>query len=118
MVTSNPSPGYISRVSKAFISGMSNGIGTGKRGDLGATFAAVLLDQEARSTVLDGARSFGQMREPLLKHLALLRATGFAPRGGGEFSIDGLVSRIGQDFFMQPTGERLLTPQITGPCCF
>ncbi|RYF36589.1 MAG: DUF1800 family protein, partial [Comamonadaceae bacterium] len=43
LVTSNPSPAYVARVSAAF-----NNNGSGVRGDLGAVFAAILLDDEAR----------------------------------------------------------------------
>jgi len=44
LVTSNPTPGYISRVGAVF-----NDNGRGVRGDLGATIRAVLLDEEARN---------------------------------------------------------------------
>ena len=36
-------------------------------GDFGATFAAILLDREARSVTLDMDPIHGQLREPLLK---------------------------------------------------
>src|ERR1700740_140696 len=43
LVSSNPSPAYVQRVAQAFNTGSFNGYGTGKRGDLQATVAAVLL---------------------------------------------------------------------------
>ena len=48
LVTSNPSPAYVQRVAQAFISGKFNSYGSGKRGDMQATLAAILLDPEAR----------------------------------------------------------------------
>jgi len=69
LVTSNPSPAYIYRVSQAF-----NDDGTGTRGNLGAMIKAVLLDPEARDVAaLDAVRS-GQLREPLIRATHLIRA--------------------------------------------
>jgi hypothetical protein len=44
-----------------------------KYGDLAATIAAVLLDREARSVVLDANPFKGSLREPLLRLMALMR---------------------------------------------
>ena len=69
LVTSNPSPGYIYRVSSAF-----NDDGTGTRGNLAAVVKAILLDPEARDvSALDPVRS-GQLREPLIRTTHLIRA--------------------------------------------
>lgn len=76
LVTSNPSAGYVSRVAAAFASGQfqapGGAIGSGTRGDLTATLAAVLLDDEARSATQ--AASFGKLREPVLFMTSVLRA--------------------------------------------
>jgi len=77
LVTSNPSPRYISAVSTAFREGNYEGIGSGKYGDMSAVVAAILLDQEARVPVLDAAPSFGKIREPRLKLLHLMRTMEF-----------------------------------------
>lgn len=75
LVASNPSTAYVGRVAAAFGSGSytSNGrrFGSGKTGDLAATVAAVLLDNEARSA---GARNAGKLREPVLLFTGVLRA--------------------------------------------
>jgi uncharacterized protein (DUF1800 family) len=57
MVTSNPSPAYVSRVVRAF---EDNGVGV--RGDLKSVWSAILLDPEAN---LDGrfAQDFGRVRD-------------------------------------------------------
>lgn len=69
LVTSNPSPGYIYRVARAFANN-----GAGVRGDLGAVVRAILTDYEARSPALVNAVGFGKLKEPLIRVTALLRA--------------------------------------------
>ena len=49
LVTSNPSPQYVARVTAVF-----NNDGSGKRGNLGAVVKAILLDAEARPAAPDG----------------------------------------------------------------
>jgi hypothetical protein len=67
-VSSNPSPRYVGVVARAFKQGAYGGTTYGAHyGDLGATFAAILLDREARSLTLDMDPIHGQLREPLLK---------------------------------------------------
>lgn len=66
LVTSNPSPEYVSRVAAAF-----NDNGNGVRGDLGAVVRTILLDPEARSST---SESSGKLKEPLLRLTQLWRA--------------------------------------------
>ncbi|WP_457675516.1 DUF1800 domain-containing protein [Thiolapillus sp.] len=61
LVTSNPSPQYIRRVSAAFADN-----GQGVRGDMRAVIRAILLDPEALQGPRDHPRTFGKVREPLL----------------------------------------------------
>lgn len=72
LVTSNPSPAYVQRVAGAFNTGRHGRLGTGRKGDLAATVAAVLLDAEARSTTV--ASSAGRLREPIQLFTGVLRA--------------------------------------------
>lgn len=74
LTTSNPSPTYIEAVANAFRTGSYEGIGSGSNGDLGATVAAVLLHEEARTSALDADPSQGQLREPLLKIIYPMRS--------------------------------------------
>lgn len=64
---SNPSPRYVESVASAFKSGsyISGGksFGDGIYGNLGATAAAIVLDREARSVVLDADPTSGGLRE-------------------------------------------------------
>ena len=62
LVTSNPTPAYVERVSIVFADN-----GQGQRGDLAAVVTAILLDEEARSTQVAARTTFGKLREPLLK---------------------------------------------------
>ena len=62
---SNPSPGFVQRVSQAFSSGSfsSGGItfGTNRYGDLKAVAAAIALDPESLSPVVDNDPTSGNM---------------------------------------------------------
>ena len=71
LVTSNPSPAYISRVAEVFIDN-----GKGVRGDMKSVVSAILLDPEARAedtSAMPGATS-GVMRDPILLYTSVLRA--------------------------------------------
>lgn len=66
LVTSNPSPGYIYRVSEAYRS---------TNGNLGAVVKAILLDYEARSLeVPDTLPGAGKQKEPLMHFASMFRA--------------------------------------------
>jgi uncharacterized protein (DUF1800 family) len=77
LVTSNPSPAYVGRVTQVFIDN-----GQGERGDLAAVVKAILLDEEARSGFAGVARPFGKIREPLLKTAHSWRVTQSAAKSG------------------------------------
>jgi hypothetical protein len=68
LVTSNPSPGYVARVSAVF-----DDDGIGVRGDLKAVVRAILLDPEARGDVKTDP-DYGHLREPVLFVTNILRA--------------------------------------------
>jgi len=61
LVTSNPSPAYVGRISAVF-----NNDGSGTRGNLKAVVKAILLDPEARYGPWQSPDTFGKLREPLL----------------------------------------------------
>lgn len=75
LVTSNPSPAYISRIAAVFSDN-----GSGVRGDLKAVVKAILLDPEARAgdsdTVLPGPDKSGHLREPVFFIASALRGLG------------------------------------------
>ncbi|MBL4942263.1 MAG: DUF1800 domain-containing protein [Colwellia sp.] len=68
LVTSNPSPAYVARISAIF-----NDNGQGVRGDLGMVIKAIYLDQEAIAGTVNNV-NFGKVREPLLRAVHLWRA--------------------------------------------
>ncbi|WP_395376572.1 DUF1800 family protein [Marinicella sp. W31] len=68
-VTSNPSPAYVERVANVFVNN-----GNGVRGDLAAVIRSILLDQEARDINLINNASYGKLKEPIIRQIALWRA--------------------------------------------
>ena len=73
LVTSNPSPEYIARVSAAF-----NDNGQGVRGDMKAVIRAILFDPEASG----GGPHFGRLQEPFVRYVALARMFRAASQSG------------------------------------
>nr|WP_315468924.1 DUF1800 family protein [uncultured Undibacterium sp.] len=73
LVTSNPSPEYIGRISAVFRNN-----GKGVAGDMKAIIKAILLDPEARAGDKPASlqNGFGKIREPILFYTALLRGLG------------------------------------------
>jgi uncharacterized protein (DUF1800 family) len=71
LVTSNPSPAYVSRVAAVF----SND-GNGVRGNLQAVITAILLDPEARAGDTDPTMDGGHLREPVLWMTDVMRGLG------------------------------------------
>lgn len=84
LVTSNPSPAYVARVSAAFANN-----GSGVRGDMRAVLTAILLDPEARLTSAQAqvtdARA-GRVREPVLRLANWMRAFN-ATSATGRFQV-------------------------------
>ncbi len=72
LVTSNPSPAYVSRISAAFANN-----GKGVRGDMAAVVRAILLDTEARAGDTDPNFDGGHLREPMLYLTNAMRGLGF-----------------------------------------
>jgi uncharacterized protein (DUF1800 family) len=85
LVTSNPSPAYVQRVATAFNTGTFNGYGSGKRGDMQAMVAAILLDPEARRGDDPATVSVtdGKLREPVVLITSIARAFHAKTDAGG-----------------------------------
>jgi uncharacterized protein (DUF1800 family) len=121
LVTSNPSSAYIARVSQAFNSGRytRNGwsTGSGRRGDLRATIAAVLLDEEARNMAKINDPTFGKVREPVLRLTAWMRAFN-ARSTSGNFLLgvtDDPASSLGQSAMRSPSVFNFYRPGYVPP---
>lgn len=103
-VTSNPSPRYVELVASAFIEGAFNGITySGKRGDMKAAMAAVLLDGEARASILDADPTHGKFQEPLLKVIKMMRALEFTAVDDREINLHNTQEMLGQNAFNSPS---------------
>ena len=73
LVTSNPSPAYVQRVTNVF---NDDGSVSHVRGNLQAIIKAILLDPEARYGQWQQPDSFGKLREPLLRMTHFWRGMG------------------------------------------
>jgi len=100
LVMSNPSPEYVARVANAFNQGeftLPDGtkVGQSRRGDLGATLAAVLFDTQGR-TLPD--TTGGKVREPILRFSHWARA----------FNIESVTPRF-QELLWDTKGSSTLS---------
>jgi len=121
LVTSNPTPAYVARVAQAFDAGrFTSGMwsaGTGRRGDLRATVAAILLDREARTAVRLADPAFGKIREPILRVAHWMRA--FNVRSAsGNFLLgvtDDPATSLGQSAMRSPSVFNFYRPGYVPP---
>jgi len=104
LTTSNPSPRYVAACAAAFRTGAHDNVTySGAYGDLAAASAAVLLDREARSEILDLDPTFGQLREPLLRVLHLFRSLEYTADAGAELELSVLHDCVGQQAHQAPS---------------
>ena len=89
LVTSNPSPGFISRIASTF-----DDNGSGVRGDLGAVVRAILLDPEARDDSAPAGQ--GRLKDAILQTCGFLRALNghFAPDQGLTYLYDYMAQSV------------------------
>ncbi len=112
LVTSNPSPAYVARVSAVFADN-----GAGVRGDLRAVFAAILLDDEARSPAGLSNPQFGRLREPMLRLVQWGRTFGIAS-AQGSWKIGDLsnpATQLGQSPLRSPSVFNFFRPGYVPP---
>jgi uncharacterized protein (DUF1800 family) len=112
LVTSNPSPAYVARVSAAF-----NDNGLGVRGDMRAVWRAVLLDPEARDSAKLADPTFGKVREPMLRLSAWIRAFNVKSTSGNYnvYFTDDPASGIGQAPLRSPSVFNFYRPGYVPP---
>ncbi|MCX9155994.1 DUF1800 domain-containing protein [Niveibacterium sp. 24ML] len=101
LVTSNPAPEYVERVSAAIASGSAHGFGSGRRGDMKAVLAAILLDPEARDASRAEAAAYGRLREPTQYTINLLRAANGSTDGAPFYWWIGAM--LGQMVYTAPS---------------
>jgi uncharacterized protein (DUF1800 family) len=106
LVTSNPSPAYVSRVSAVF-----NNDGTGVRGNLKAVITAILTDPEARGDAKTDP-AYGKLREPVLFLTGAARAVGTSSDG---VFFGQQARNLGQDVFNAPSVFNFYPPSYVVP---
>ncbi len=106
LVTSNPSPGYIYRVSQVWANN-----GSGVRGDLGAVVRAILMDNEARSNEVAATAAFGKLKEPLLRATAIFRAFN-GGANNNRFTIANAEGSLAQAPLRAPTVFNFFEPNF------
>jgi uncharacterized protein (DUF1800 family) len=94
LVTSNPSPAYVARITAVF-----NNNGQSVRGDMRAVIRAILLDDEARGNS-KSVPIYGKLREPALFLTHFFRALNCS---GGMWGIPQRSRTMGQDIFSPPS---------------
>jgi len=109
LVTSNPTPGYVSRVSAAF-----DGVTTGVRGDMRAVIRAVLTDPEAQ--IPASMVESGRLREPLVRYVSMLRQLGITADDGLLYN-DGFLQQffLRQHAYSAPSVFNFFLPSHTPP---
>lgn len=112
LVTSNPSPAYISRVAAAFIGGAG-----GVRGDMKSIINAVLLDPEAQTALTQLNNSAGKLREPIVR-LAQWARTFNAVSTSGNWQVGDTSdpsTRLGQSPMRSPSVFNFFRPGFVPP---
>ena len=107
LVTSNPSPGYVSRVAGLFADN-----GAGIRGDLGAVIKAILLDDEARP--LEHMELDGKIKEPLIRLTQLWRSYD-ATSTSGRYAFRSINVVLGQGPLQAPHVFNFFSPFYAPP---
>ena len=110
LVTSNPSPAYISRVTAVF-----NNNGVGVRGDLKSVWTAILTDAEA--TAVPTSSTAGKLREPMIRLVQLSRIFG-ATSTSGNWPIPDLsdtATEIAQSPWRAPNVFNFFRPGYVPP---
>lgn len=112
LVSSNPSPAYIYRVTQAF-----NRDSNGQRGNLAAVVRAILLDPEARAPQTTAAA--GKLREPIVRLTHLLRAfdasTSSNPPVLGRFPLANPTDDFAQAPLQAPSVFNFFEPDYAPP---
>jgi uncharacterized protein (DUF1800 family) len=112
MVTSNPSPAYVGRVSAVFANN-----GSGVRGDMKAVIRAILTDNEARSAAALTEANAGKLREPVVRLTNWARAFG-ATSPSDAWAIgdtSSSVNRLAQSIGRSPSVFNFFRPGYAPP---
>ncbi|MEM9233153.1 MAG: DUF1800 domain-containing protein [Pseudomonadota bacterium] len=123
LVTSNPSDAYVGRVAGAFASGsyaLPDGtvVGDERRGDLTATVAAILFDDDAIDMDKMDDPAFGKVREPVLRFINWARAFdagGITPEYLGILFDTSRIDTLSQQAYGSPSVFNFYRPGYIAP---
>jgi uncharacterized protein (DUF1800 family) len=107
LVTSNPSPAYIQRMSAVF-----EDDGTGVRGNMDALIRAILLDPEARRGDTETSANDGFLQEPLLFQIFAMSTL---QSGGTDDQGNYLARTLGETWWTSPTVFGYYSPSYNIP---
>jgi uncharacterized protein (DUF1800 family) len=112
LVTSNPSPAYVSRVAAAF-----NNNGSGVRGDMRAVIRAILLDVEARDSSYANQVNWGKLREPMVRFATWMRTFNASSAHGAYriLNLEDNASSLGQNPLRAPSVFNWFRPDYAPP---
>lgn len=112
LVTSNPSPAYVTRVAAAFADN-----GQGVRGDLKAVWRAILTDPEALKAPDPSDALSGKLREPVLRYVGFARTVGITSDTGAYEIYDQSRADegLGQSPLRSPSVFNFYRPGYTPP---
>lgn len=108
LVTSNPSPAYVDRIAKVFANN-----GQGVRGDLGAVFKAILIDDEALGGAGLTSQTFGKVREPFVRFVQWARTFNLKKPASGKYDLFDTSQQsnsLGQMVFRSPSVFNFFRP--------
>lgn len=107
MTTSNPSGAYVKRVADVFNASEAN--------NFQKVIKAILLDPEARLCQQTENYTFGKLKEPLVRHMNLLRAFPITPNENGDFDYETqcLMAQLGQSPLEAPSVFNFFVPEYS-----
>jgi uncharacterized protein (DUF1800 family) len=116
LVTSDPTPAYVGRVSAVFNANRTSPI------QMQEVVKAILLDPEARGDVKTDPR-YGKLREPVQLLTTVMRSfdvggasgAGLPPAGQSDGVVNNSVSTLGQNVFNSPTVFNFYQPNYVVP---
>lgn len=112
LVSSNPTPAYVARVSAVFANN-----GAGIRGDMKAVIKAILTDTEARAGDADGNADGGHLREGILYVANVIRGLGYTntSTAGDYSSLSNYAAPLGERPYASPSVFNFFPPDYVLP---
>jgi uncharacterized protein (DUF1800 family) len=112
LVTSNPSPAYVSRVAAVFANN-----GQSVRGDMKAVITAILTDSEARAGDTNPSFDGGHLREPMLYLANVMRGLSFVNTDPNSYynTAGNYTSPLGEQPYTSPSVFNFFPPSYVIP---